>query len=191
MLSGHVFDVLSAIACRVRNNDIPFGGIQLLLCGDFLQLPPVGINSQKKVDIPRTFCFETDTWKYIFGDYANPDAMRGSNGTMILLDRIFRQRDNIFLQILNEVRINKLTPMSIDVLNRKSMASAQASSSSSSTSSSSFLCIQHTKLYATNKDVNQYNNNELESCFRMIMIRFYQLMRQGSPPRFSRQPIKV
>jgi hypothetical protein len=171
MLPGHVFDVLSTIACRVRNNNLPFGGIQLLLCGDFLQLPPVGMNSQQKLEIPRTFCFESFTWKEIFGDYTQPDyhtAGHSGSGMMILLDRIFRQRDNSFLQILSEVRINKLSAKSIDILNKKSAESTSSSavaidipSSSSASSSAAVLRIQHTKLFATNKDVDKYNHDEL------------------------------
>lgn len=42
MLDGRLLDKLEYIARRVRNNQRPFGGIQVLLCGDFFQLPPVG-----------------------------------------------------------------------------------------------------------------------------------------------------
>ena len=49
---------LLAIFClsfsrAVRKNNDPFGGIQLILCGDFLQLPPVAKGKEK-----RRFCFE-------------------------------------------------------------------------------------------------------------------------------------
>ena len=42
----------------MRGNERPFGGIQLVLAGDFLQLPPV---TRKREE--RTFCFETNAWK--------------------------------------------------------------------------------------------------------------------------------
>lgn len=42
MLSAEVFEKLSVIGQRARNDPRPFGGIQLILCGDFFQLPPVG-----------------------------------------------------------------------------------------------------------------------------------------------------
>jgi hypothetical protein len=38
MLSGESFDLLEHLARRVRNSDAPFGGIQLVMCGDFLQV---------------------------------------------------------------------------------------------------------------------------------------------------------
>ncbi|XP_048580160.1 ATP-dependent DNA helicase PIF1 isoform X2 [Nematostella vectensis] len=41
MLDGKLFDKLEYIACNMKNSDRPFGGIQLVLCGDFFQLPPI------------------------------------------------------------------------------------------------------------------------------------------------------
>lgn len=41
MLNSIIFDKLEYIARKVRNNELPFGGICLILCGDFFQLPPV------------------------------------------------------------------------------------------------------------------------------------------------------
>ncbi len=46
MLSNVVFDLLSEVGKRVRNDIRPFGGLQLVLCGDFFQLPPVGKQNQ-------------------------------------------------------------------------------------------------------------------------------------------------
>ena len=53
MVDGQYFDKLEAIARGVRKSKKPFGGIQLVLCGDFLQLPPVCRDGQKKI-----FCFQ-------------------------------------------------------------------------------------------------------------------------------------
>lgn len=41
MVDGEYFEKIEAVARYIRKNDKPFGGIQLILCGDFLQLPPV------------------------------------------------------------------------------------------------------------------------------------------------------
>ena len=54
MISGQLFDKLELVARTVRKNQRPFGGVQLVLSGDFLQLPPV------KATKPT---FRADTWE--------------------------------------------------------------------------------------------------------------------------------
>ena len=54
MLSASFLDKLSFIASRARNDRRPFGGVQLVLCGDFFQLPPVDLNNG--------FAFEAKCW---------------------------------------------------------------------------------------------------------------------------------
>ena len=52
MIDADYFDKLDAVARAVRKLKQPFGGIQLVLCGDFLQLPPVTKEGEKK------YCFQ-------------------------------------------------------------------------------------------------------------------------------------
>ena len=52
MVDADYFDKLDAVAKSVRKSKKPFGGIQLVLCGDFLQLPPVAKEGEKK------YCFQ-------------------------------------------------------------------------------------------------------------------------------------
>ncbi len=65
MMSKRLFDILDIVGKTVRNNHSrPFGGIQLIFCGDFYQLPPVGINTEDP-DNSR-FCFESENWFHTF-----------------------------------------------------------------------------------------------------------------------------
>lgn len=73
MVDGDLFDKLSAIGAQLRKNPKPFGGIQLIVTGDFFQLPPVSRGTAK-------FSFEADCW----GD----SIQRTFN-----LTKVFRQRD--------------------------------------------------------------------------------------------------
>ena len=57
MISGPLFDKLEAVARAVKKNSLPFGGIQLILTGDFLQLPPIEKNGRPK------YAFEANCWK--------------------------------------------------------------------------------------------------------------------------------
>lgn len=94
MLSPHLFDKLELLARKLRYNELPFGGIQLILTGDFLQLPCIETDE---------FCFEAKSWD---------KCIKYS----IYLTEIFRQEDSLFQTCLNEVRIGKLSKKSVDVL---------------------------------------------------------------------------
>ena len=102
MMSCKMFNIIEAIASNCRNNILPFGQIQLILLGDFLQLPPI----EDKND-PETaqFCFESDTWYKTI-------PLRNH----IELKTIFRQKDDIFRKILSEIRIGEISATSEIVL---------------------------------------------------------------------------
>ena len=59
MIDSELFDKIEAVARALRKSDRPFGGIQLIVCGDFLQLPPVIKTGEKK-----KFCFQV---RVLFG----------------------------------------------------------------------------------------------------------------------------
>jgi ATP-dependent DNA helicase PIF1 len=62
MLGGDLFAKLEEVARRMRKNPLPFGGIQVIACGDFFQLPPV-----RDGDQPQSFCFEMPAWARVIG----------------------------------------------------------------------------------------------------------------------------
>ena len=97
MLPPDLFDKLEKIACRIRRNNKPFGGIQLILSGDFLQLPCV--KSSK-------FCFESDSW------------IKCVTNT-IYLDKIMRQKDKKFQECLNKIRIGNIDKKTKKILNSR------------------------------------------------------------------------
>ena len=76
MVDGELFDKLEAIARAVRNNGRPFGGIQLVITGDFFQLPPVPDYSSRIAK----FAFDALTWNT-------------SIDHTIGLTQVFRQKD--------------------------------------------------------------------------------------------------
>lgn len=85
MLPPTAFDMLEEIARKVRCSDEPFGGIQMVLTGDFYQLPPVC----RAGELPR-YVFQSSAWKYI-------------TKTAVLTTNM-RQTDNEFRHMLNQVR---------------------------------------------------------------------------------------
>lgn len=83
MLSINLFEKLEKIARYIREDVRPFGGMQILLAGDFLQLPVVNDDN---------FLFESSLWDKVI------------NGTVHLTE-IIRQKDPIFQSILNKIRM--------------------------------------------------------------------------------------
>jgi ATP-dependent DNA helicase PIF1 len=62
MVSGQLFDLLELVARKIRHNEKPFGGIQLLVMGDFFQLPPVQPRGQTA---PVSYAFEAESWSRV------------------------------------------------------------------------------------------------------------------------------
>lgn len=91
MVDGDFFDKLEEISRRIRNNGRPFGGIQLVVTGDFFQLPPVPENNREA-----KFAFSASTWNT-------------SIEHTILLTQVFRQSDPEFAAMLNDMRLGKLS----------------------------------------------------------------------------------
>ena len=60
MLDGRFFDKLEAVSRRIRGDESCFGGIQVIACGDFFQLPPVGLGKNGVV-----YCFESECWNTV------------------------------------------------------------------------------------------------------------------------------
>ncbi|KIR52308.1 ATP-dependent DNA helicase PIF1 [Cryptococcus gattii Ru294] len=92
MIDAPLLDKLDRIGRIVRNDDRPFGGIQLILTGDFFQLPPV-----TKGQIPQ-FAFEAECWPKLF-----------SHRNIKTLTRVFRQRDDRFVKMLEAMRRGTVT----------------------------------------------------------------------------------
>jgi len=106
MLSNAMFTTLEAIARRVRRSEKPFGGIQLVMCGDFLQLPPVVTSNHvpvhsgtQEASTPSQspargyFAFSSNAWRRCF-----------HTQQCIVLDRVFRQKEDAFVTLLHKLR---------------------------------------------------------------------------------------
>lgn len=138
MLSLKLFNVLNAIGKAVRNNPNPFGGIQLIFSGDFFQLPPVG--DKDETDTQR-FCFESEDWNNVF----NPQCQ-------IQLVKIFRQTDETYSTILNQIREGKIRRKSNDLILQYVGRPFAAD-----------LVAEPTKLFPTRVKVENINNTKMSA----------------------------
>jgi ATP-dependent DNA helicase PIF1 len=103
MMTPELLDKLSAVGASIRQSNKPFGGLQVILVGDFHQLPPVNTDRDDDQPPPTNFAFESKTWSDL-------------NLMTVYLTKIVRQTDPIFHQLLMEARNGELSNTSIQLL---------------------------------------------------------------------------
>ena len=138
MLHGRQLDLVNQVIRSFRENEEPFGGLQLVLCGDFFQLPPIGDSTESSRD---KFSFMSASWLE-------------ANLTICYLTEQFRQSDNEFSHILNEIRSGSVSSEAIESLNRRKDKVGGASEEK-------FL-EGSTRLYTHNIDVDRVNQDQLK-----------------------------
>ena len=138
MLSLKLFNMLNEIGKKIRGNQKPFGGIQLIFSGDFFQLPPVG--DRDELDTQR-FCFESDDWNAVF-----------HRDCQIQLVKIFRQTDEIYSSILNQIREGRIKRKSNELLLQ--YVGRQLNEN---------LVAEPTKLFPTKNKVENINNTKMST----------------------------
>jgi len=100
MLPGRILEFVDYVCQMVRADDRPFGGIQVIAVGDFLQLPPVSKTGRYD------WAFQSETW----------DALDFSNVT---LRQVHRQDDPDFISILNQFREGTVTKEGAAILKKR------------------------------------------------------------------------
>ena len=140
MLCGVLLDKLDSVGRAVRGQpDKPFGGIQVVLVGDFFQLPPVRLGQDPNV----RFCFTARCWNEVVAE-------------TFVLSRVYRQRDAQFLAMLDEVRHGTVGPASERILQLVYQQTVNPPAASTDDDG-----IKPTVLYATNRHVDAQNEREL------------------------------
>ncbi len=98
MLHAYKLDMIDKICRFFHYNNLPFGGIQVVLCGDLFQLPPVSKNNSLA-----EFIFKSQIWNQM-------------DLKICYLDKQFRQSDKTYIQILNSIRRNEMTDDTLKLL---------------------------------------------------------------------------
>lgn len=132
MMSAKLLIILDRIGRATKRIAFrPFGGIQVICFGDFYQLPPISrVMDDEGADL---FCFDTPLWNEIF-----------PMDNQIQLTTYFRQTDERFIRILNEVRQGELSQSTVDLLTSRVKTPD--------------TLIPPPKLYPRNADVDRINN---------------------------------
>ena len=142
MLHAHQLDMIDQICRYFKKNDLPFGGMQLVMCGDFFQLPPVtkfqkikdqaSLFEQAKTD----FVTESHIWNEM-------------NLYICYLDEQHRQDDASFLRVLNDIRASDVNETTVEYLTDRLNKPVEGYS-------------KPTKLFTHNTDVDTLNAEHLE-----------------------------
>lgn len=133
MIDGMLFEALDAIGREVRGcPSKPFGGVQLVLSGDFFQLPPVSLDACG-------FAFESPAWT------------KASVKTIELSTIVRQSGDQSFVHILNQIRVGSCPAMVTYALEACHISRKPLSVDG----------IVPTKLYCTNRNVDDENKRNL------------------------------
>ena len=108
MVSADIMDMIDAKLKYARNNQKPFGGCQIIAFGDLYQLPPVVPSGQAT-----RYMEDRYTTTYFFG----ADEIRNYPFKIIELQHVFRQKDPVFIDILNQIRLGKTSKAVLDDIN--------------------------------------------------------------------------
>ncbi|MDY5152846.1 PIF1-like helicase [Actinobaculum suis] len=106
MVRADLFDMMDKALRLVRRSTEPFGGVQLVLVGDLLQLPPILANNELE--------YYQANWDspYFYSAHCYPDL----NLDTVNLTTVWRQADNEFVEVLNQIREGSLDGNAITIL---------------------------------------------------------------------------
>ncbi|MFC1613386.1 PIF1 family DEAD/DEAH box helicase [Patescibacteria group bacterium] len=131
MLSATQLDSVNEICQRIRENIMPFGGMQIVFCGDFFQLPPI----KKSIMGNAIFCYASNVWQTM-------------DIKVCYLDEQHRQKDNVLMKVLNDIRRNCVSRETMEIV---------ASCKNKKFAGNGFPA----KLFSHNADVDIINDSEL------------------------------
>lgn len=113
MVRADLFDAIEMfLRINGKNPNLPFGGCQICIIGDLFQLPPVLTYNEKEI-----FYNEYES-PFFFGAH----SFAKEDFEFIEFDRIFRQSEQKFIQILNKIRDNSLDQDSLELINERAIA---------------------------------------------------------------------
>ncbi|MCL2041900.1 MAG: HRDC domain-containing protein [Bacteroidales bacterium] len=109
MVRADLLDAVDYVLRYIRRNEQPFGGVQLLMIGDLEQLAPV---------------VKDDEWSLLCNHYESPfffdsQALKKTDYVCVELKTVYRQSDDVFINMLNRIREKKIDPALLQELNKR------------------------------------------------------------------------
>ena len=158
MLSASTLAMVDAVCREILDPLKPFGGLQVLLVGDFFQLPPV-TPRQESEEEPNMFAESASQTQFAF----TSSAWRQLNPIVCYLSEQHRQEDEDFLGILSAIRHGEIDETHRDMLRSRYAKQVQG---------------DRAQLFSHNADVNTINDRELEKIIETA--RAFNMTSRGS-----------
>ena len=164
MVRADLLDAIDAVLRRFREHGQPFGGMQLLMIGDLAQLTPVVTPEDERMLKPY---YDTP---YFFGS----KALQQIDYVTIQLSHVYRQQDESFIALLNEIREGHPSAEALSKLNSRSLTPGPSPKGEGS---------GYIRLTTHNNLANFYNESELQK----LPGRSYQYRAEvkGTFPEYS------
>ena len=169
MVRADLLDAIDAVLRRFREHGQPFGGVQLLMIGDLAQLTPVVTPEDEHMLKPY---YDTP---YFFGS----KALQQIDYVTIQLEHVYRQQDESFISLLNEVRHGHPSADALEKLNSRVRPTEQPRLGKDVQGSTS----PYIRLTTHNQIANNYNESQLKK----LPGRSYQYQAEikGTFPEYS------
>lgn len=142
MVRADLLDAIDNVLRRFRNSMQPFGGVQLLMIGDLQQLTPV-VTAEEEPLMARYY----DT-PYFFGSH----ALSGVNYVTIELKKVYRQQDERFIGVLNDIRDGKVSDADLHTLNSRYVPDFKTHAGDG-----------YIRLTTHNRSADSYNSRQLDA----------------------------
>lgn len=162
MVRADLMDAIDYLLRQARSNNIPFGGVQMVMFGDLYQLPPV-------VHDPELHKYFADNHGGYY--FFNAHAWRDRLPEMYQLSKIFRQKDETFKDILNAIRTGDIKEQSLALLNTRV---------STEIPEEGIITLVTTNSLAS--EINNYRLNQLEGEVREYQATIAGELEQSSFP---------
>lgn len=151
MISAEMFEILEVMTRQIKESSEHFGGLQLILCGDYFQLPPIAKYNPSGQRVPpetflnRGYTFQAPAWARC-------------KFHCVLLTKVWRQADEVFVNILNDIRWGR-GQQALKLL-RECCARLLTEKKG----------IKPTQLFSRNQDVDKVNAGELAALEAPLIV---------------------
>ncbi len=162
MLHAHRLDMVDLVCRTFKRNSLPFGGLQVIMCGDFFQLPPV-TKREKSDNFSSSETLQSSVQsrsvdgsqlplvaRTITSDFVTESKIwKKMQLQVCYLDEQHRQDDRAFLRVLNDIRNSDVTEMTVEYLSERLDRDTKG-------------YTKPTRLFTHNADVDAINQKHLD-----------------------------